>query len=496
MQTDALPVTGGKRGKWCQTHFLTSENVSDTFSARFSGPICLPLLLLASAALAVGPEDLPQLVALDDRAVAQMVAPELNWPGDGSCLVAAGKGAGGAPNVFVIPVDGRPALAIPELVSSHLAFSPNGSNVACWLRGAAGPAGTDMARLAVFDPQAGVTRPVAGVGPFESTSQILWLPDPERILALRPRQGVTALVIYDPVRGQPAPVAATVAGLGTRLRRGPARNSVVVGAVSADGQMEYYLIDIVTGVVSNAPPPEASSAPAGTLPLLTPGRSPSGSLVASCRQDGLFVGTADQPWSRRLLPQGEEPGHQFVSASQPTWSPNGERLAYTVRQPGVAESEIHLVTLGLEEIVCEVRYDPGGVTPTLGTTVWVCTALKAKTPGGAIEPDWKTLKAELSVTSSAINGSEGVTLRARNSGLAGGVLKRLTGLTEPPADSPNAKALKIGPSGGVQQVVMRSFTLPPRPGLLAWSRNASTGQLLHVNVIRRSLMLIGGPAGP
>lgn len=452
-------------------------------------------LVLPCWAFAIGPEDLPQLVALDDRTVAQMVAPDLNWPGDGSCLVAAGKGAGGAPIVFVIPVDGRPALAIPELVSSHLAFSPNGSNIACWLRGPAGPAGTDMARLAAFDPQAGVTTPLAGVGPFESASQILWLPDPERILALRPRQGVTALVIYDPVRGQPAPVAATVAGLGTLLRRGPARNSVVVGAVSADGQMEYYLIDIVTGVVSNAPPPEGSSAPAGP-PLLTPGRSPSGSLVASCRQDGLFVGTADQPWSRRLLPQGEEPGHRFVSASQPTWSPNGERLAYTVRQPGVTESEIHLVTLGLEEIVCEVRYDPGGVTPTLGATVWVCTALKARTASGPIEADWKTLKAELSATSSAINGPEGVVVRARNAGLGGGVLKRLTGLSDPPADSPNAKTLKIGPSDGVQQVVMRSFALPPRPGLLAWSRNASTGQILRVNVTRRSLMLIGGPAGP
>jgi len=456
-------------------------------------PFTVALLLSASGAWSLAPEDLPQLVAMDDRTVATMAAPELNWSGDGACLVAAGKGAGGAPTVFVIPVDGRPALTLPQLVSPYVAFSPSGSQIACWVKGPAGPTGNVMARLALFDPQLGTATPLEGIGPFEATSRIVWLPDPERIVALRPRQGSTLLVVFDPTTGLPAPLTATVAGLGTVLRRASAPNGVVVGAVATDGLTEYYLVDVITGVVSNAPAEDLPGSP--TAPAVSPGRVPGGGLVASCRQDGLWIGTPEKPFGRRLLPRGDEPGHEFVSASQPTWSPTEEHLAYSLRPPGAESAEIHLAALGTEEIVCEIRYDPGGVTPTLGATVWACTALRPEATGGPVEPEWKTLKAQLSVTSSPLMGPEGLILRARNVGLQGGVLKRLAGMTEPPADSPDVKTLKMGPAGGHQQVVMCSFTLSPRAGLLAWSQGASTGHVIRVSVTRRALMLSGGPVG-
>ncbi len=455
--------------------------------------LTVALLLAAAPAWPLGPEDLPQLAAMDDRAVATMAAPELSWSGDGAYLVAAGKGAVGAPTVFVIPVDGRSALALPQLVSPHLASPPHSSQIACWVRGPVGPTGNEMARLALFDPQVGAATPLEGIGPFEVASRIVWLPEPERIVALRPRPGYTALVIFDPTTGLPAPLTATVAGLGTDLRRASAPNCVVVGTVGADGLTEYYLIDVITGVVSDAPAGDlpGPSAASGSAPE----RAPGGALAASCRQDGLWIGTQEEPFGRRLLPQADQPGHEFIAASQPTWSPTGEHLAYTIRPPGTQAAEVHLVALGLEEIACEIRYDPGGVTPMLGATLWACTALRPDATGGPIEPDWKTLKAQLSVTSSPIIGSEGVIVRARSVGLEGGVLKRLTGMAEPAADSPDVKTLKMGPVEGHQQVVMRSFTLSPRADLLAWSQGASTGHIIRVSVTRRALMLIGGPVG-
>ena len=464
---------------------------SSLFTHHF--PFTVALLLAAAPVWPLTSDDLPQLVAMDDRIVATMAAPELNWSGDGACLVVAGKGAGGVPTVSVVPVDGRPALTLPPLVSPYLAFSPGGPQIACWVKGPAGPTGNEMARLALYDPQLRTATPLEGIGPFEATSRIVWLSDPERIVALRPRQGLTALVIFDPTTGLPAPLTATVAGLGTVLCRASAPNCVVVGAVGTDGLTEYYLVDVITGVVSNAPPEDLPGSPAASA--LSPGRAPGGALVASSGPDGLWVGTPGKPTGRRLLPPGDQPGHEFISASQPTWSPTGEYLAYSLRAPGAEGAEIHLAALGLEEIVCEIRYQPGGVTPALGATVWACMALRPDPTGGPVEPDWKTLKAQLSVTSSPLMGPEGLLLRARNVGLQGGVLKRLTGMMEPPAGSPDIKTLKMGPAGGHQQVVMYCFALPPRAGLLAWSQGTSTGHVTSVSVTRRALMLIGGPAG-
>jgi hypothetical protein len=329
------------------------------------------------------------------------------------------------------------------------------------------------------------------VAPFAAPSPIVWLAEPPRIIALRNHQGYAALVIFDPTTGQPAPVAPTVLGLGVALRCAATPGAVIVGAVGADGRREESLVDVRSGVITLAPPGEASpSAPGGGAP------SPEGTLVASCRQDGLWVGTPQEPWARRLLPRGEAPGHQFLAASTPLWSPTGEYLAYLLKPLGRADQEIHIVTLGLEEILCRLGYEAGATPPALGATVWVCTALRLDALGVPYEPEWKTLKAQLQVTSSPATEGTALVVRARNVGLAGGVLKRLTGLAEPPPGAENSSSLKIKPAGGAQQTLVQSFDVPPRAGLLAWSKGASTGRVIGVTVTRRALLLIGAPAGP
>jgi len=78
-------------------------------------------------------------------------------------------------------------------------------------------------------------------------------------------------------------------------------------------------------------------------------------------------------------------------------------------------------------------------------------------------------------------------------GLGADVLQRLTGVTDPPAEMEDERNLRIGPAGTTPQTVLRSFTLPARNGLLAWSQDASVGRVLSVQVTRRALFLIGKP---
>lgn len=451
-------------------------------------------LAMQAAAWPLGIEDLPRLIALEDRTAATLAAPEFHWSSDGASLVAAGRSAEGGPGVVVAPVDGRPAMTIPDVVSPRIALSPGGAQVACWLRGPVGPGGAATARLAVFDSRSGTSAPLEGLAPFESTSPLVWLPEPERIVALRPQDTYTALSIYDPVAGQPAPLMATVAGVGTVLRKASRMGSVIVGTVGADGLTEYFLIDITTGIASNVPPEDQAGLLAAGDPPAGGGVSPVGDLVASFREDGLWVGTVEDPYQRRILPAGDLGTHDFSAASHPLWSPTSDRLAYTVKPPGSILTEVRLVTLGLEEIVCRIRYDTGSQPPPVGATVWVCMALQRDDKGNVLEPEWKTLKAQLSVTSSPAPGVGGMTVRARNVGSQGGVLKRLTGLAEPPPETEDDSSLTFGPAQGTPLTVSRSFTLPVRRGLIAWSEGASTGTVTSVTVTRRALMLFGAPA--
>lgn len=452
------------------------------------------ILAAQTAAWPLGVEDLPRLIALEDRPAAALVAPELHWSSYGASLIAAGRSVDGGPVVVVAPVDGTPAIAIPDVVSPRIALSPGGAEVACWLRGPVGPTGAATARLAVFDSHAGTCAPLEGLAPFQSTSPLVWLPEPERIVALRPEETYTALAIYDPATGQPAPLMATVAGVGTVLRKGSRMGCVITGTVGADGLTEYFLIDITTGIASNVPPEDEANLLAASGPAAANGVAPAGDLRASFREDGLWIGTAAEPFQRRVLPRGELGGYDFSSASQLLWSPTSERLAYTVKLPGSVLTEVHLVTLGLEEIVCQIRYETGSQPPPVGATVWVCMALRRDEKGNVIEPEWKTLKARLSVTSSPVPGVGGMTIRARNIGTQGSVLKRLTGLTEPPADTEDDSSISFGPAQGASVTVSRSFTLPVRRGLIAWSEGAANGTVISVTVTRRALMLFGAPA--
>ncbi len=481
------PAAEAKRGA------LGTPTRAGTAVAR---PLLVAAALLGLHGLAwpLGVEDLPRLVALEDRPVATLAAPELHWSGYGSSLIAAGRGADGGPLVVAAPVDGRPAIAVPQVVSPRMALSPDGFRVVCWQRGPVGPSGAQTARLAVFDSRAGTCAPLAGVAPFEAASPVVWLPEPERIVALRPQGDYTALCIYDSVAGEPAPLMATVAGVGTVLRRASRMGCVIVGTVGADGLTEYFLIDVTTGIASNVPPEDQANLLAQASSLQPDGVSPAGDLVASCRHDGLWIGTPEQPNQRRVLPRGDIGNHDFGGASQPLWSPTSERLAYTVKPADSPLSEVHLVTLGLEEIVCQIQYETGSRPPPVGAIVWVCMALQRDGEGKVIEPEWKTLKAQLGVTSSPVPGVGGMTVRARNVGTQGGILKRLTGVTEPPPDAEDDSSLAIGPADGTPLTAVRSFTLPVRRGLIAWSEGASTGKVEAVTVTRRALMLFGAPA--
>jgi hypothetical protein len=155
---------------------------------------------------------------------------------------------------------------------------------------------------------------------------------------------------------------------------------------------------------------------------------------------------------------------------------------------------VRLVTLGLEEIVCEVFYAMADTPPAVGATVWVCMDLERDPNGRVIKPKWDTLKAQLEATSSPLEAPNGLLVRARSVGLAANALQRLTGVSDPPAEMADERNLRIGPAGTTPQTVLRSFTLPARTGLIAWSEGASTGQVFNVKVTRRALLLIGAPA--
>jgi hypothetical protein len=263
--------------------------------------------------------------------------------------------------------------------------------------------------------------------------------------------------------------------------------------VGLDGTAEYYVVDVRTGVASNVPEGETAETLAHTATGAPPGTSPEGGLVAVCRQDGLFLSAPGRPESRQLLPRGGLGAHGYAAVAPPAWSPTEEHLAYSTRaEDGLAD--VRLVTVGMEEIVCDVSYPAGATPPALGATVWVCMELQLDANGRVVEPKWSTLKAQLEVTSSPLSNGEGQIVRARNVGLGEDVLKRLTGVSEPPAEMEDDRNLRIGRAGQTPQTVLRSFTLPARNGLLAWSQGASTGQVVTVRVTRRALFLIGAPA--
>jgi hypothetical protein len=392
-----------------------------------------------------------------------------------------------------VSLDGRPGLAVPNLASPRLVFSPYGGRLACWQRGAPSPTGNSQFLLSIFDPRLGACVPIPGIAPFESAPPIVWLADPEVIVALRQQKEHTALIIYEPVAGKLAPLVATVAGLGTVLRPSATPGHVIVGAAGPEGVSEYYLIDTRSGVVSNVPEGEGGEALGQAAAASPPGASPRSGLVALCRQDGLFVSAPGQEEPRRLLPRGALGAHGYAAIAPPVWSPTEEYLAYTTRaDDGLAD--VHLVTLGLEEIACDLVYPAASTPPALGATVWVCVELQLDAKGRAIEPKWGTLKAQLEVTSSPLASANGQVVRARSVGLNPEVLRRLTGLNDPPAEMEDDRNLRIGPAGTTPQTVLRSFTLSARNGLIAWSQGAPTGQVTAVRVTRRALLLIGGPA--
>ncbi|HJN16511.1 MAG TPA: hypothetical protein QGH10_13490 [Armatimonadota bacterium] len=452
---------------------------------------CVVSLLLAlttpSPGWAVSPEDLAELVALEDRPITNLSSPEISWSANGAHLMVSGLAADRRPTVIMAPIDGRPPFAVPGLAASQIAFGPGGLQLAGWLTD---PTIPGHYRLASFDIITGAGTSLAGVPPFPSASPVTWLPDPQRIIALRPQGDYTALVIFDPATGSLAPLVVTVAGTGTMLRQASRPSSVVVGTTSIDGTVNHFLVDINTGIAMTCPEDEPSLADAGTG---SAGVSPDGSLVALCRPEGIWVGTPEKPEARQLLPRDHLGEHDFMSATQPVWSPTGEHLAYTVSQPGATLTQVRLISLGLEEIVCEIAYPLGAAPPQLGAKAWVCIELERDAAGNVVEPKWATLKAELGVISSPLPEANGTLVRARSVGLGTGVLRRLTGVTDPPANAPNESQLTIGVAGGIKQQVLRSFTLPARQGLIAWSEGASLGQVMRVKVTRRALILIGAP---
>ena len=454
--------------------------------------LVLLALLAAPPAWALDASDLGELIATDERVVAHAQAPELLWSPDGGSLLVAGYTAAGDATGVAVPLDGRPALAVPNLASTRVAFAPYGSRLACWQHGAPSPAGASQFLLSIFDPRVGACVPIAGIAPLESAPPIVWLNDPELIVALRQQQEYTALVIYDPTAEKLAPLVATVAGLGTVLRPSATPGHVIVGAVGPEGASEYYLIDTRTGLVSNVPEEEGAATLGQAATAGPPGAAPRSGLVALCRQDGLFVSAPGQKEPRRLLPRGDLGAHTYAAIAPPVWSPTEEYIAYATRADD-GLSDVRLVTLGVEGIVCEVIYAAGSTPPVPGATVWVCLELQLDAAGRVVEPKWSTLKAQLEATSSPLDTPNGRMVRARSVGLNPDVLKRLTGLTDPPAEMEDDRNLRIGPAGTIPQTVLRSFSLPARNGLLAWSQGASSGQVVTVRVTRRALRLIGSP---
>ena len=450
--------------------------------------------LAAGAAWALTPQDLPEVIALEEGVVARLQAPELSWSANGACLVVAGYSALHEPNVVVAPTDGRPVVAIPNLASPRVTAEPGSCRLACWQRAAPTPAGASRFVLSVFDPDLGVCSPLPGLAPFDAAPPVVWLTGPPRIVTLRARGGSTALVIYDPVAEKPVPLVVTVTGLGTVLRAADTPGRVVMGTVGLDGLSESYLIDLATGVASDVPDAERGGTAGRASPGSESGVAPTSGLVATCRADGLFLSAPGATEARRLLPRGALGAHPYSADGQPRWSPTEEHLAYTIPEAEGGLAEVRLVTLGLEEIVCEVLYAAGDSPPAPGATVWVCMELQRDEKGRATEPAWPTLKAQLNAISSPLATPEGQTIRARSIGLGAETLKRLTGLSEPPAEMADERNLRIGPAGAPLQTVLRSFTLPARQGLLAWSQGASVGQVRSVKVTRRALLLIGAPA--
>jgi len=464
---------------------------------RKLGPVpnfVLLALIASNGAWALNASDLPQLVALDERVVAHMQGPELVWSPEGDYLLVAGYDAAREATAAVVPLDGRPVLPVPNLASPRLVCAPYGGRLACWQRGAPSPTGASQFLLSIFDPRLGACVPIAGIPPFESAPPVVWLPDPELIGTLRQLKEHTVLVLYDPVAEKLAPLVVTVAGVGTVLRPATGVGRVIVGTVELDGTPEYYLIDTRTGVASNVPEGERAATLTDAAASAPPGTSQRSGLVAICRQDGLLVSAPGQGEPRRLLPRGNLGAHGFTAVAPPVWSPTEEHVAYTTRaDDGLAD--VRLVTLGLEEIVCELFYPMAEKPPAPGATVWVCMDLQLDAKGRVIEPKWNTLKAQLEVTSSPLEAPNGLLVRARSVGLGEEVLKRLTGIADPPAEMEDDRNLRFGPAGTTPQTVLRSFTLPARSGLLAWSQGVSTGQVLSVRVTRRALFLIGAPAG-
>ncbi|MGQ9730783.1 MAG: hypothetical protein ACUVX8_05850 [Candidatus Zipacnadales bacterium] len=453
--------------------------------------LTVALATLARAAWALTVDDLPQLIALDDKPVAELAGPALEWSPDSAYLTVAGYSAAGEPLGVVAPVDGRPPLTIPNLASARLAIAPFGFRIACWQRAAPALSGEARFVLSIFDPILGLCAALPGVAPVASSPPIVWCADRRRIVTLRQLRNSTALVIYDPTAEQLVSLVATVAGLGTVLRPSSIPAAVIVGTVGETGEADYYLIDVTTGIASNVPPSEELSPPGTPQPA---GLSPYSGLLAVCNEKGLWVSQPGSTESRQILPHGELGTLPFLVTSGPLWSPNEEHIAYALRAPTATASEVRIVTLGLEEIICDLFYAPADSPPPLGATVWVCMDLQLDDKGHVVEPKWATLKAQLSVTSSPQVTPQGQIVRARSVGLATGVLKRLTGLSEPPADMEDTRSLRMGPVGATPRTLLRSFSLPARQGLLAWSKGAATGSVLHVHVTRKSLQLRGSPA--
>lgn len=447
------------------------------------------LWLPAGNILALELSILPELIVLDERLAAHVQGPEVLWSPTLDYLVVTGYTAAGDPTGTVVPLDGRPALSIPNLASPRVVFAPSGGRLACWQRGGLRQPNAPQFVLSLFDPKVGVCAPVEGIAPFDAAPPIVWLSEPNVIITLRQQGEHTALVIYDPVARRLAPLVVTVAGVGTVLRPAGAPGQAIVGTVGLDGTTEYYVIDARTGVVSIVPEGERATVLSDAAASTVPGASKPSGLIAMCRQDGLFVSAPGQQEARQLLPRGSLGIHSFNVVAPPVWSPTEEHIVYFTRaEDGLAD--VWLATLGLEEVVCELRYNPGDTPPSIGATVWVCMDLKRDQSGRVIEPNWATLKAQLEVTSSPLQTGEGQVIRARSVGLDADVLKRLTGLSDPPADLRDSRSLRIGPAGTSPQTVLRSFTLPARTGLLAWSQGtAALGQVTAVHVTRRTLLL-------
>ena len=493
-------------------HWRSDPGAGRARLALLAAGCVLVLAGFGAPCLAMTDDQIGRLVILDDQPVLDAFVDRVTWLGDGQRMIVGGwEEWPKSPLVLAVQPDGAVTPVVDGPANPFFAVAPDGVRVACWRKLGTG----DAAQLAVTTPGRASVTPLGSPVALPQAQQVLWSDAPGGAdqgciaYALSEPEDKGGLYVVSPRGDAPRKLLQITAGWWAGLFAADNPEDLIAGWWSK--RLVCWRVNPRTGLYASVDAfwgrarPRPGLGPAAWLddkkdvlvanrPDVEPTRlvnvvdgfcwAPSGRALAYWWNQTLWVVSVEGRFKRKLLGMVTlpAPGAGY-RAHGCAWSPDESSLVYW--RNGAGRGTLRRASLGTEEVSIRVAVPTGTQLPK-GSSVWVAEKFIMAGPGVIEKPVWPTCKGLFKVTGQADEGGQ-VVVNALNAGTEAGIVRRLTGSNDPPAQSSGAGHIAIG-VGGVPTPVVRTFSVKALPTVAAWPQGSKTAwRLLSVDVTRRGI---------